>query len=153
MTGSDALEFQTAVQTFVRTFGLLVTKETPCGQPVSPSYAHALMILLSRESAGLTTTQSDLANELFLDKSSVARLCARLEGDERVTQQRGEDDGRSRELALTLRGRKMASNIHAASLERFRRVLDAIPKEKRRSVIGSLAILTTAVSSLGESTR
>ncbi len=153
MTGSDALELQTAVQTFVRTFGLLVTKETPCGQPVSPSYAHALMILLSRESAGLTTTQSDLANELFLDKSSVARLCARLEGDERVTQQRGEDDGRSRELALTLRGRKMASNIHAASLERFRRVLDAIPKEKRRSVIGSLAILTTAVSSLGESTR
>ena len=152
MTGSDALEFQTAVQTFVRTFGLLVTKETPCGQPVSPSYAHALMILLARESAGLTTTQSDLANELFLDKSSVARLCARLEGDERVTQQRGEDDGRSRELALTLRGRKMASNIHAASLERFRRVLDAIPKEKRRSVIGSLAILTTAVSSLGEST-
>ena len=152
MTGSDALELQTAVQTFVRTFGLLVTKETPCGQPVSPSYAHALMILLSRESAGLTTTQSDLANELFLDKSSVARLCARLEGDERVTQQRGEDDGRSRELALTVRGRKMASNIHAASLERFRRVLDAIPKEKRRSVIGSLAILTTAVSSLGEST-
>lgn len=153
MTGSDALELQTAVQTFVRTFGLLVTKETPCGQPVSPSYAHALMILLARESAGLTTTQSDLANELFLDKSSVTRLCARLEGDERVTQQRGEEDGRSRELALTLRGRKMASNIHAASLERFRRVLDAIPKEKRRSVIGSLAILTTAVSSLGESTR
>jgi len=149
VTRSDALELQAAIQTFVRTFGLLVTKQTPCGQPVSPSYAHALMLLLERENGQLTTTQSDLAGELGLDKSSVTRLCSRLEADQRVTQQRGEEDGRSRQLELTLRGRKMATDIQAASLERFRRVLDAIPREKRRGVLDALALLTAAVSSLG----
>ena len=145
-----ARDLQGAVQTFVRTFGLLVTKQTPCGQPVSPSYAHALMLLLERESGELVTTQSELAAELGLDKSSITRLCARLEADERVRQQRAEGDGRSRELTLTAAGRKMATNIQGASLQRFRRVVDALPRGKRRAVLDSLELLTLAVAGLGE---
>lgn len=140
---------QVAIQTFVRTFGLLVTKQTPCGQPVSPSYAHALMILLDRQASGAVTTQGALAIELGLDKSSIARLWARLEADDRVTQQRGEDGGRSRQLELTARGRKMGTNIQDASLERFRRVTAALPSSKRRAVLESLELLTAAVASLG----
>ena len=146
----DARDLQAAVQTFVRTFGLLVTKQTPCGQPVSPSCAHALMLLLEREARGLDTTQSELAAELGLDKSSITRLCARLEADERVTQQRAESDGRSRQLALTAPGRKMATNIQGASLQRFRRVIDALPRAKRRAVLDSLQLLTQAVGALGD---
>lgn len=145
-----ARELQVAVQTFVRNFGLLVTKQTPCGQPVSPSYAHALMLLLEREAGGFTTTQSELAAELGLDKSSIARLCARLEADERMTQQRVELDGRSRQLTLTAPGRKMATNIQSASLRRFRQVVDALPRAKRRAVLESLELLTLAVGVLGE---
>lgn len=145
-----ARELQVAVQTFVRSFGLLVTKQTPCGQPVSPSYAHALMLLLEREAGGLTTTQSELAAELGLDKSSITRLCARLEADERMTQQRAESDGRSRLLALTAPGRRMATNIQSASLQRFRQVVDALPRTKRRAVLESLELLTLAVGALGE---
>jgi DNA-binding MarR family transcriptional regulator len=150
MSESEARELQLSVQTFVRTFGLLVTKQTPCGQPVSPSYAHALMLLLAREAAGLITLQSELAEELGLDKSSIARLCSRLEADERITQKPGVDDGRSRQLELTGRGRKLATSIHAASLERFSRVLRAIPAGKRRGVLGALELLTQAVATLGE---
>ncbi|HYJ09137.1 MAG TPA: MarR family transcriptional regulator [Polyangiaceae bacterium] len=144
----QARELQISVQTFVRTFGLLVTKQTPCGQPVSPSYAHALMLLLDRDSAGLVTTQSELADELGLDKSSITRLCARLEADARVTQLRGAEDGRSRELELTARGRKQAIAIRAASQARFRRVLEAIPPTSRPAVLDSLQLLTQAVATL-----
>jgi putative acetyltransferase len=147
---SQARELQGSVQTFVRSFGLLVTKHTPCGQPVSPSYAHALMLLLHREAGGLTTTQSQLADELGLDKSSITRLCARLESDERVSQQRLPEDGRSRQLELTGRGRKLASNIQAASLGRFRRILAAIPAPKRRGVLAALELLSEAVATLAE---
>jgi DNA-binding MarR family transcriptional regulator len=144
----EALELQASVQAFVRAFGLLVTKQTPCGQPVSPSYAHALMLLLKREAAGLSTTQRELAALLGLDKSSVTRLGARLEADGRVTQQRGSEDGRSRELRLTPRGQKLASTIQAASLRRFQRIVEAIPPQKRRQLRSSLESLTEAVSTL-----
>lgn len=148
MKDSEARELQVSIQTFVRTFGLLVTKQTPCGQPVSPSYAHALMLLLDREASGTATSQSELAECLGLDKSSIARLCSRLEADERITQRAGPDDGRSRLLELTGRGRKLAVNVQTASLERFRNVLAAIPEGKRRSVLSSLELLTNAVASL-----
>jgi putative acetyltransferase len=150
MSQLEARELQLSVQTFVRTFGLLVTKQTPCGQPVSPSYAHALMLLLQREAANLATFQADLAEELGLDKSSVARLCSRLEADERISQKPGPEDGRSRQLELTARGRKLATNVHTASLARFNRVLSAIPSTKRRAVLDGLALLTQAVATLGE---
>ena len=146
----EARELQLAVQTFVRTFGLLVTKQTPCGQPVSPSYAHALMFLLDRQDGAKPCSQTELAEGLGLEKSSIARLCSRLEADQRITQQAGPDDGRSRHLELTARGRKMAETIRAASLERFHDVLSAIPPAKRRSVLGSLELLTGAVASLAK---
>jgi DNA-binding MarR family transcriptional regulator len=107
------------------------------------------MFLLERESCGLVTTQSELIDGLGLDKSSIARLCSRLEADERVTQQRGSVDGRSRELVLTARGRRLAATIQAASLARFSRVLGAIPSAKRRGVLEGLELLTRAVTSLG----
>jgi DNA-binding MarR family transcriptional regulator len=150
MAETEARELQVSVQTFVRTFGLLVTKQTPCGQPVSPSYAHALMLLLDRATSDRATTQSELAAELGLDKSSITRLCSRLEADDRITQKPGVEDARSRHVELTGRGRKLATTIRAASLERFGRVLEAIPVTKRRGVLGALALLTQAVTSLGE---
>jgi DNA-binding MarR family transcriptional regulator len=146
----DVRKLQVSVQAFVRSFGLLVTKQTPCGQPVSPSHAHALMILLEREELGLTTTQADLGRHLGLDKSNVARLCARLASEEHATQQVSPSDARSRQLTLSARGRRMATNIRAASLERFRRVMDAVPAAERRSLIHSVELLTAAVQTLQE---
>jgi len=134
----------------VRRFGLLVTKQTPCGQPVTPSVAHALMLLLEREDAGAETQQHHLAELLALDRSSIQRLCARLESDGRVEQELVPNDGRARRVRLTVAGRRMASNIRAASLQRFTRILEAVPVSQRQPLLDALKVLTAAVSTLAE---
>jgi DNA-binding MarR family transcriptional regulator len=134
----------------VRSFGLLVTKQTPCGQPVTPSTAHALMLLLDREKAGRSTYQHELAEMLGLDRSSVQRLCSRLEADGRVKQEPGPDDARARRIQLTASGQRMAGNIQAASLQRFTRVMDAVPVSKRQPLLDALKVLTAAVQTLEE---
>ena len=145
-----ARELQASIQAFVRSFGLLVTRQTPCGQPVTPSIAHALMALLERQNAGRHTYQHELAELLGLDRSSVHRLCARLEADGRVRQEPAPDDARTRRVALTPSGERMASNIQAASLQRFTRIVDAIPASKRRALLDGLNVLTAAVLTLEE---
>jgi len=147
---ATARELQESVQAFVRSFGLLVTKQTPCGQPVSPSMAHALMALLDREEAGIGTYQHELAELLELDRSSIARLCARLESDGRLEQESSPHDARTRRLKLTASGQRMAGNIRAASLERFSRIVAAIPPTKRRPLLDALQLLTAAVQTLEE---
>lgn len=147
---TTARQLQTSVQAFVRSFGLLVTKQTPCGQPVSPSMAHALMALLDREEAGITTYQHELAELLELDRSSIARLCSRLESDGRLEQESAPHDARTRRLKLTPSGQRMAGNIRAASFARFSRIVDAIPVSKRGALLEALQLLTAAVQTLEE---
>jgi DNA-binding MarR family transcriptional regulator len=143
-----ARELQVSVQAFVRNFGLLVTKQTPCGQPVSPSIAHALMALLDREEAGTVTYQHELAEILGLDRSSITRLCSRLEADGRLEQEPAPHDARARLLRLTASGERMAVNIRAASLDRFARIVEAIPVSKRQPLLDALKVLTAAVLTL-----
>ncbi|HKO46150.1 MAG TPA: MarR family winged helix-turn-helix transcriptional regulator [Polyangiaceae bacterium] len=147
---ATAREFQASIQEFVRSFGLLVTKQTPCGQPVSPSVAHALMALLDREEAAVVTYQHQLAELLGLDRSSIARLCSRLEAEGRLKQEPAPDDARTRLLRLTASGQRMASNIRAASLERFSRIVEAIPASRRQPLLEALKGLTDAVQTLQE---
>jgi DNA-binding MarR family transcriptional regulator len=108
------------------------------------------MVLLEREAAGLSTYQHELAELLGLDRSSVHRLCSRLETDGRVEQEPAPHDARTRRIQLTASGQRMATNIRAASFERFRRILDAIPASKRHSVLDALKTLTAAVLTLEE---
>ncbi len=145
---STARELRASVQAFVRSFGLLVTRQTPCGEPVSPSVAHALMALLDREEAGLATYQHELAELLGLDRSSITRLCSKLETSARLEQEPGADDARARRLRLTPSGRKMAGNLRRATLSRFVRIVDAIPAPQRRPLLDALQLLTAAVSTL-----
>jgi hypothetical protein len=44
----------------------------------------------------------------------------------------------------------MASNIHSASLQRFTRIVDAIPASRRQPLLDALALLTAAISTLEE---
>lgn len=145
---ATARELQASIQAFVRSFGLLVTKQTPCGQPVSPSVAHALMVLLDREEGGVATYQHELAVLLGLDRSSITRLCSRLQADGRLKQEPAPDDARTRLLRLTASGQRMAGNIRAASLDRFERIVQAIPGSKRQPLLDALKVLTAAVLTL-----
>ncbi len=135
------------VQEFVRRFGLLVTKETPCGQPISLSYAHALMVLLERTRAP-ATSQTELGLALGIDKSNVTRLCSRMEAAGHVSQVRAPGDRRSRLVILTPAGRRLAQRIEEASRRRFGRIVAAVSPDQRRTVFESLALLNAAVESL-----
>lgn len=147
----EAAQLKSLVQEFVRNFGLLVTKQTPCGHPISPSYAHALMVLLERENAGLESSQSDLGSRLSIDKSNITRLCGKLEADGNILQNRSATDGRSRLLGLTPKGRRMAERLESASHERFKQVLMGVPSHKRRPLLAALELLGDAVQALSKS--
>jgi DNA-binding MarR family transcriptional regulator len=108
------------------------------------------MVLLDREEAGIATYQHELAELLGLDRSSITRLCSRLEADGRLSQEPAPHDARARLLRLTGGGQRMAGNIRAASLERFKRIVAAIPSAKRRPLLHSLEVLTAAVQTLEE---
>jgi DNA-binding MarR family transcriptional regulator len=146
----DVERLRRLVQEFVRRFGLLVTRRTPCGFPVSPSYAHALMLLLRRSREGHTTLQSDVAGTLGIDKSNVARLCERMAKAGHAVQTVPPEDGRSRAVALTAKGTRLAERIEIGSRDRFSALTASIPADQREAVIAALAILNAAVESTAE---
>jgi DNA-binding MarR family transcriptional regulator len=140
-TASDAERLRQLVQAFVRRFGLLLEGQTPCGQPVSTSYAHALMFLLEAGRA----RQSELGGALGIDKSNVTRLCAQMEAKGHIEQARVPEDGRARLVSLTARGRRLAESVQHSSKQRFAEILERIPAGRRRTVLAGLAALDAAL--------
>jgi DNA-binding MarR family transcriptional regulator len=138
-----AEELRRATQRFVRRFGALASDSTPCGKPLPMAHAHALMLLLTRAEL----SQQELAEELGIDKSNVARLCAKMVDAEHATQRVCERDGRSRRVALTVRGKRLAREVDAASRARFASLLTALPAERRASVVQALQHLVAAMDS------
>jgi DNA-binding MarR family transcriptional regulator len=147
-THPAAEQLRAAVHAFVRSFGLLAANQTPCGRPIPVSYAHALMFLLHAGRGADRPTQQWLGRALRIDKSNVARLCAKMERAGHLEQERSPNDGRSRLLALTARGRRLAEQVDAASRERFGRLLEATPAPLRASLAATLEALAAAAASL-----
>jgi len=134
------------VQSFVRSFGLLARDQTPCGQPLATSHAHALMVLLEWTRQNQQTTQRDLGRALGIDKSNVARLCQRMVEAGHLVQGRCADDGRARLLSLTKVGERVARRVESSSRDRFQRLMAAIPATSRAGVLASLAALNQALA-------
>jgi DNA-binding MarR family transcriptional regulator len=143
VSGPDLLRQQ--VQRFVRKFGLLADDRTPCGAPISPREAHALMIVLESERQGDPPRQNDLAATLGIDKSNVTRLVQRLRRDGRIEQRTSADDGRARLLRLTPKGRRLAESIEQDSRARFETLLAEIPDDHHELVLSALALLNDAI--------
>jgi DNA-binding MarR family transcriptional regulator len=141
-----AAELRRLVQTFIREFGLLEQNQTPCGKPLPVSHAHALMVLLGWDPERGAMAQKDLARELGIDKSNVARLCQRMEDAGHVEQVRSPNDGRARFLRLTKRGVEVAREVDASSRERFSSLLRAMPRDQHRTVESGLKLLSAAVT-------
>jgi DNA-binding MarR family transcriptional regulator len=129
----------------IRAFGLHKPEETSCGRPVSVAEAHAL-IELSRGEPESPMVQKELASRLRLEKSTVSRLVGMLEDRGWVERSRSLQDGRAVELRLTGAGKRTAEGIAEARRAKFTRVLEAIPKEERKSVLESMRILEEAMS-------
>ena len=135
----EALELQRAVFAFVRGFGLLATHETPCGQAVPVSQAHALT-----ELARQSLTQLQLGAALGLTKSTVSRLVDQLVDQRWATRTTDPTDGRRSVVVLTTGGRTRAQDISEARASRFRRLLDCVEPAEREHVTSAIRILAKA---------
>lgn len=141
----DAALLRRQVQDFLRGFGVLSEGRTPCGKVIPISQAHALMVLLASHERDDPPMQAEIARELGLDKSSAARLCARLCDSGHVVRMPCAKDRRAWRLRLTEPGLRLARSIEAASRAQFDRLLSALPADKQRLVIDSMAALNEAV--------
>ena len=144
-TDDDGKELRSAVQALVRGLGLLSSDRTPCGERLSISHAHALLILLECSQRGYKPTQHDLGKTLGIDKSNVARLCARMEAARHVTQERCREDGRARRLTPTQKGLQLAAQVEESSRKLFIAVMTVIPPHARAGVLSALEALDAAV--------
>jgi DNA-binding MarR family transcriptional regulator len=132
------------MQRLFRRFGALATDSTPCGKPLSMAHAHSLMILMARGEL----SQQELGAELCIDKSNVARLCAKMVEAGHVTQRACEHDGRSRRVSLTPRGARLAREVDASSRARFSALLAAIPERRHGHVVDALQLVVDALDVL-----
>ena len=144
MAADQTDELRRVTQRFFRRFGALAADATPCGKPLSMAHAHALMVLLGRGQL----TQQELGRELCIDKSNVARLCAKMVDAGHVEQRAAEHDARSRKVSLTKRGERLAQEVEAASRARFGALLAALPEARRSPVVKALRHLVDALDSL-----
>ena len=132
------------MQRLMRRFSALADDATPCGKPVSMAHAHALMLLAARGEL----TQQQLGAELCIDKSNVARLCAKMIDAGHVSQRASETDGRSRLVTLTARGRRLASEVEVSSRAKFGKLLEALPARERGKIVYALEVLVAAMDGL-----
>ncbi len=137
----DALALQEQMVALVRAFGWHRPEQTPCGQPVPISEAHALMELARAD--GLA--QHALGARLGLEKSTVSRLVHQLEERGWVERRRSADDGRVALLTLTDAGRQAADQLAAARAAFFAGILERVPDDKRQQMLDCLALLIAVV--------
>jgi DNA-binding MarR family transcriptional regulator len=104
------------------------------------------MVLAERSREGGLVTQQELGRGLCIDKSNVARLCAKMELAGHIRQERTPLDGRARLLSLTDSGLEVAVAVERSSLRRFRQIDGALNPRLRPGVLEALAALNGAVS-------
>jgi DNA-binding MarR family transcriptional regulator len=143
-TAAQTDDLRRLLQRLFRRFGALGTDGTPCGKPLSMAHAHGLMVLLAKGEL----SQQHLGAELCIDKSNVARLCAKMAEAGHATQRQCAKDGRSRRVALTSRGKRLAREVEAASGARFRSLLTEVPPDRRPQVLEALEVFVSALDAL-----
>ena len=141
---TGAQELRRLLQGIFRKYGVLAADTTPCGKPLTMAHAHALMVL---RTAG-ELSQRELAGELSIDKSNVARLCARMVVAGHATQMTSAADGRSRRVVLTASGLRLAAEVEAASAARFGALFEHLPAPRRKSILAALRDLEAVIGTL-----
>ena len=133
-------DLQQSLMHFIRSFGLHQPEQTPCGQALTVSEAHALSTLATTSQL----SQQDLAEQLGLEKSSVSRLLTKLEQRGWVKRHDSQHDGRSKVLQLSETGKGMVSQLQAARRKKFDAIFTQIPASERDAVEASLKTLIQA---------
>jgi len=143
----DAEKLQEQVIAFIRSFDLLRSETTPCGQPLSISEAHALRELSRCDGC----SQTELGNVLRLEKSTVSRLVNQLKGKGWVTREHDPDDGRVVRVRLTEQGQRVAGQVASSRSAYFARIVEGIPPAERDDVIMAFQTVVQALDGRNQS--
>jgi DNA-binding MarR family transcriptional regulator len=127
------------IQIFVRQFGLLEQEHTPCHVPLTPSQAHAFQVLGQAE----RLTQSQLAEALHLEKSTVSRLVQSLVERGWVERTSNPDNRREVLLSLTDAGHAQFAEVQAHATARYHTIWSRILQDQRAQVLDALVTLNT----------
>lgn len=146
----DVEAFRAQLRALSRRIGRLDQHQGLRGEPLPPSYAQALVLLLGFEAREATPTLSELVELLDIDKSNVTRLCQKMERDAHITITRDARDRRAKRVALSAEGRALAEHINTESLDRVACLFGKLSDAERRNLVEALELLGECLVGDGE---
>lgn len=126
----------------VRDLGVLEKNDTPCCG-VTLSQCHTIVEIGRKEEISL----GDLSDLMGLDKSTMSRTINNLVTSDLVARDLDAENRRYVKIQLTEKGRSVCCNIEENMDAYYLEIFNAIPLEKRASVLESLKILGEAIVS------
>jgi DNA-binding MarR family transcriptional regulator len=111
---------------------------------ISLQQYRALVVLASRG----PQRPVDLAQALGVDPSTATRLCDRLVQKRLILRRRQGDDRREVRLDLAAGGRRLIDSVTASRRAEIERIIDAVPVERRRSLVEAFAAFGDAAGEL-----
>lgn len=133
-------EFEASVVALVRSLGLLQSDQTPCGQPLHVSQAHALREI----AANPGISQQGLATELGLARTTVSELVTALVARGWVERCRVDSDRRLRCLKLTAAGESVERDVSASRRALLGDIYASVEESERAAFVAVLQKLSEA---------
>ena len=144
MTRDESEQLHELFMGLVRVAGLLQPDQELPGLSVSLSQAFAIHEL----DHGSGLSQQELADRLFLEKSTVSRMVADLENKGLVRRERDPDNRRTYRLKLTDAGRNFHVRVAEGYGAQYQRWTAAMTPAERKALLVGLPALIRVVSTL-----
>jgi DNA-binding MarR family transcriptional regulator len=138
----DAADLQAAVSELVRVYQYR-DRDRICCHDVSVTQCHALEALVGEG----PMRSSELAERLFLDKSTTSRVVGALVKKGYVEQRADAADGRATALHVSASGRRLYKRITEDLVEQQKQLLQDLDPEIRQGVVDVLRRLARAADS------
>jgi len=122
----------------------------PCGATIPTSQAYALLELLQHDDA---MSVGGLADRLSIDRTSVSRLCARMDGAGQIQRKPDPVDGRAWKIRLTPRGRELAQQVDDSSRAHFEKIAEHLGQNGLAVRNAFLSFEAAAIEQRGEEQR
>lgn len=129
------------IQKFIKLFGVLEQKTTPCGYPLSLS-----QVLTLQELEKGTLSVVELAQKLLLERSTVSRLVDSLVKEDFVERNINRDNRREVILSLTEKGNRSINNVREQSIQFYNTLLGDYSEQEQFDILGSIKKLTQALT-------
>ena len=140
MNRDEIITLRSAVQQFIRLFGVLEQTETPCGFSMSLSQVFAL-----QELEKSSMSMKELAEKLRLERSSVSRLIDSLVKGGFVSRELNEQNRREVVLRLTEKGERSMETLREQSIRFYESILRDVETNDQHKVLEGFQIFAAAL--------